>query len=213
MKVSRLAAVLASALSLSACMNVVESQVDAYSSIPVDFEPKTVFIAPYKGVSSNSLEWQTNARILAQSLSTKGFSVVGRKREARLTAYFGFGIDRGEMVRTAYSIPQWGVTGYSGANTYGSVYGNSFTATTTLTPTYGVTGYSTGTRTDVVYTRSVSIDMIDNSNGKQVFQAKAISRGSCNSFAPVAAPIIDAVLSNFPQGKTGKVSLPMKNDC
>lgn len=212
MKFYRALTVIASALVLSACMQV-QTQVDAYSSIPADLEPKTIYIAPYRGVSGNSLEWQTNARILAQTLSEKGFSVVSRQRDARLTAYFGFGVDQGERVQTAYSIPQWGVTGYSGANTYGTVYGNTYSATTTLNPTYGVTGYSTGTTTSVVYTRSVSIDMIDNRNRQQVFQAKAVSRGSCNSFAPVASPIIAAVLSNFPQGKTGTVTLPMENEC
>src|SRR6056297_442679 len=75
MKFFKALAVIASALILSACMQV-QTQVDAYSSIPADLEPKTIYIAPYKGMSGNSLEWQTNARILAQTLSEKGFSVV-----------------------------------------------------------------------------------------------------------------------------------------
>lgn len=204
---------IASFLSLAACMKTVETQVDAYSSIPADLEPKTVYVAPYAGMNGNSLEWQTNAQILANVLNEKGFTVVGRQRDARLTAYFGFGIDRGERVQTAYSVPQWGVTGYSGANTYGTLYGNTYSATTTLNPTYGVTGYSTGTSTSIVYTRSVSIDMFDNKNREQVFQAKAISRGSCNSLAPVAPYIITSVLTNFPEGKTGTVNLAAELEC
>lgn len=212
MNLIKLLAVNFTAMLLVACMPV-ETQVDAYSTIPADLEPKTIYISPYRGVSESSLEWQSNAQILAQILTEKGFSVVGRQRDARLTAYFGFGINQGERVQTAYSIPQWGVTGYSGANTYGSVYGNTYSATTTLNPTYGVTGYSTGVSSSIEYTRQVSIDMIDNRDRKQVFQARAVSRGSCNSFAPVASAIIRAVLTNFPEGKTGTVSLPSDNEC
>lgn len=215
MKFRRVLALLASTVILSACMQMqeVHTQVDAYSSIPADVEPKTIYIAPYRGVSRNSLEWQTNARVLAQTLTDKGFTIVDRQRDARLTAYFGFGIDQGERVQTTYAIPQWGVTGYSGANTYGTLSGNTYSARTTLSPTYGVTGYNTGTMTNVIYTRSVSIDMIDNRNRQQVFKSKAVSQGECNSFAPVASPIIKAVLSNFPQGKTGTVRLPVENEC
>lgn len=203
---------IALALFLSACGQV-QTQVDAYSSIPSDLEPKTVYIAPYKGTSGNDLEWQANAQVFAQVITQKGFTVVSRQRDARLTAYFGFGVDEGETVRTPYSIPQWGVTGYSGASTQAMFLGNSYSSRTTLTPSYGVTGYTTGVATSIVYTRSVSIDMIDNSNRKKVFQSKAVSRGSCNSFRPVASAIISAVLSNFPDGKTGLVSLPMENEC
>ncbi len=211
MHISKLLLPLCAIWLLSGCM--VETQVDAYSAIPADIEPKTVFVAPYEGTNSNDLEWQTNARTFAAVLAEKGFSVVSRQKDARLTAYFGFAVDQGERIQTAYSIPQWGVTGYSGASTYGSVYGSSYSATTILNPTYGITGYDTGVRSDVVFTRSVAIEMLDNSTRQTVFKARAISQGSCNSFAPVAGAIIKAVLSNFPQGKSGSVVLPMENEC
>jgi hypothetical protein len=214
MKFFKYIASLGLAIFLSGCMQV-QTQVDAYSEIPEDLEPKTIYLVPYKGTSASNLEWKANAKILAQVLKEKGFSVVRNRRDARLTAFFGFGIDRGQQVSTPYTIPQYGVTGYSGANTYGSVYGNTFTAHTTFTPTYGVTGYSSGTITEVHYTRSVSIEMIDNKTRKPVFQARAVSRGKCGSFKPVAAPIISAVLSNFPKGKSGTVTLPLDSntDC
>lgn len=199
-------------LSVSGCMTV-QTQVDAYSTIPTDLEPRTVYIAPFRGMSAQTLQWQTNAGILAAVLAERGFEVVGRQRDARLTAYFGFAIDQGEQVQTVYSIPQYGVTGYSGAHTYGSVYGNTYSATTTFTPTYGITGYSSGVSTSIVYTRSLAIEMIDNRNQQLVFEARAVSRGNCGSFTPVASSIIQAVLSNFPEGRTGLVSTPMEGEC
>lgn len=200
-------------LALMGCTTQVNTQVDAYSSIPDDIEPRTVYIAPFRGMSSSDLQWQAHARVLAAVLNEKGFTIAPRQRDARLTAFFGFGIDQGETVQTSYSIPQWGVTGYSGATTTGSVFGSSFRATTTYTPRYGVTGYRSGIATNVVFTRSVAIDMFDNRTRQQVFQARGVSRGSCNSFGPVAEQIIGAVLSNFPAGRTGRVALPMQDDC
>ncbi|WP_420819272.1 DUF4136 domain-containing protein [Pacificoceanicola onchidii] len=189
-----------------------KTHVDAYSSIPKDLDSRTIYLTPYSE-SQVGPQWRTNAGILATVLAEKGFEVVQDRSKARLIAFFGFAVDKGEQVQSTYSIPQWGVTGYSGATTTGTIYGNSYNATTTLTPTYGVTGYSTGTVTSTVYTRSVAIDMFDTVNKELVFEATAVSRGSCNSFTPVAGAIIRAVLTNFPNGKTGTVTLPMDNEC
>ena len=202
-----------SVVGLSGCMSAVETHVDAYSSIPADIEPKTVYISPYNKADANSLKWKENAGILASVLSERGFQTVAQRRDATLIAYFGFAVDNGERVQSTYSIPQWGVTGYSGAQTYGTVYGNSVSATTTYTPTYGVTGYQTGTTTETIFTRSVSIDMLDRSSGKKVFEAQAVSSGACNSFTPIARQIIGAVMSEFPSGKSGKISLPFDGEC
>jgi hypothetical protein len=197
---------------LIGCVSV-KTSVDAYSSISDDLEPKTVYLAPYKGMDDSSLQWQANAKILASILEEKGYQVVSQKGQARLTAFFGFAIDKGERVLTSYSIPQWGVTGYTGANTYGTAYGNTYSATTTLNPTYGVTGYNSGVSSNVVYTRSVAIDMVDNKTGQKVFQSSGVSRGSCASFTGVSKPIIGSILSNFPEGKIGTVQVPTDTDC
>jgi len=201
------------ALMLAACAMPVKTEVDAYSKIPADLNPKTIYITPFKGINAQDIEWQTNAQTLASVLSEKGFEVVGRQRDARITAYFGFSVDKGERVQSSYSIPQYGVTGYSGANTFGTIYGNSFSSTTSFTPTYGVTGYSSGTITREIFTRVVAIDMVDNKTRQQVFKARGVSRGRCNSIAPVAVSIIKAILSDFPGGRTGTVFTDMENKC
>ncbi|MCB1353251.1 MAG: hypothetical protein KDK03_10995 [Rhodobacteraceae bacterium] len=195
-------------LFVAACAPVVKTQVEAYSEIPADIEPKTVYIAPRDNTAAARLDWKANAEVLAGVLSAKGFSTVPERSKARLTAFFDYSVDQGEIVQTTYSTPEWGVTGYSSANTYGSVYGNSYSSTTTLTPTYGVTGYRQGTMTGTLFTRTVHIDMIDNTTGKQVFQVAGVSRGTCGSFSQVAAPIIAAVLTSFPEARSGYLQLP-----
>lgn len=200
------------ALALSGCMQV-QTNVEAHSSIPPDIAPKTVFLIPYNPSDGSSLEWRTNAGILASVFNEKGFQVVSRKQDARLTAKFGYVIDEGQAVQSNYSIPQYGVTGYSAARTTGNIYGNSYTANTTLTPTYGVTGYISGTQTDVLFTRGAVLDIVDNTTRQTVFEGRAVSVGSCFSFSSVAPQILGALLSNFPAGKTGRVDMQWDGSC
>ena len=200
------------ALFLSGCVSV-QTQVEAYSEVPSDIEPKTVYIAAFSGDDATSMAWRQSAGALATVLSEKGFKAVSSKKDARLVAFFGYAVDKGQIVTSQYSIPQWGITGYSGANTYGSFYGNSYSSTTTLNPTYGVTGYSTGTRTEKLYTRSVKVVMMDQKTKKRVFEGLGVSTGSCAAFGSVAPQIIGAVLSEFPKGRVGTVTLPLDGSC
>lgn len=200
------------AFALSGCMQV-QTNVEAHSSIPADIAPKTVYITPYNPSDANSLEWRTNAGILASVINEKGFQVVNRKQDARLTAKFGYLIDEGQAVQSSYSIPQYGVTGYSAARTTGTIYGNTYTANTTMTPTYGITGYTTGTQTDIMFTRGAVVEMVDNTNRQTVFEGKAVSVGSCFSFSSVAPQILGALLTNFPGGKTGRVDMQWDGGC
>lgn len=207
-----LISVVALVFSLAACNNYVESNVEAYSTLDSSVAGSSVFIEPTKGQNANGLSWSNNKSLLEKELSASGFNVIKRRNRANYIAYFGYAIDEGQVVTTNYSIPQYGVTGYSGANTYGSVYGNSYSSTTTLNPTYGVTGYSSGSRSTQVFTRSAKLFLQDRKSGKIVFEGSAQSPGTCHSFAPVAPYIIRAILNDFPNGKVGKVVLDLDKD-
>ncbi|WP_018698931.1 DUF4136 domain-containing protein [Amorphus coralli] len=217
MSVFRVLVLVAALAALAGCQQV-QTQVDAYSAISATIVPKTVYIAPYKGMGGDTLPWQTNAATLAGVLAEKGFTRVSSRKQARLVAFFGFAVDEGERVTTQYLVPQWGYvygpgfgTGYYGGGWYGpgpyGGYGWGFG------PRFGVVGYSAGIRTETIFTRSASIDMIDTRTGKKVFEGKAVSQGTCGVFAPVAMPMIRALLSNFPQGRTGTVTLPQTDQC
>lgn len=198
---------------LTGCMSAVRTNVEAYSALPEDVDSKKVYIAAFEGQNTSSLQYKTNARILANELSEKGLQVVSKRRDADLIAFIGYAVDSGEVVTTQYSIPQFGVTGYSGSTTYGTVYGNTLTANTYYTPTYGVTGYSTGTSSEVVYTRSFAINIVDPRSNEIQYEARAVSRGSCGSFTGVADEIIGATLKEFPKGSVGSVDMPFDGSC
>lgn len=201
-------------LFVASCGTTIRTNVEAYSSIAESTQDQSVYIAPTQGQDTKSISWTQNTAILTNELRSLGFNVVSSKGKADYIAYFGYAVDDGRLVTTNYSIPTYGVTGYSGANTYGSVYGNSYSATTTLTPTYGVTGYSSGSRTDKVFTRSAKLYLVKKNTGKTVFEGQATSSGSCHAFAPVAPYIIRSVLQNYPNGKVGTVDFSAENfDC
>ncbi|WP_300037274.1 hypothetical protein [uncultured Roseobacter sp.] len=200
------------AVALAGCTTV-RTDVEAYSTISEIEQVGKVFIAPYNREDASSLQWLTNAGIFRSVLEEKGIAIAERRSEASSIAYLGFAVDEGETVQSTYSIPQYGVTGYSGSQTTGSIYGSSYSANTTYTPTYGVTGYSTGTKTSVIYTRGMAVDIVDARNNSKVFEAISVSRGSCSSFAGVARPIIEATLANFPKGKVGSVEVSIESAC
>ncbi|MDQ0316964.1 DUF4136 domain-containing protein [Amorphus orientalis] len=226
MKSLRVLLAAAALVALAGCMQV-QTQVDAYSVIPADITPKTVYIAPYKGMDASSLAWQTNAATLAGVLAEKGFTRVASRKQARLVAFFGFAVDKGQRVTTEYLIPQWGYVGvgpgwygpgWGGPGFYGGgFYGGGWYGPGPYYgawgPQFGVVGYTPAVRTETIYTRSASLDMIDTKTGQKVFQSRAVSRGPCGLFAPVAQPMVRAVLSNFPQGRTGVVTLPQTDQC
>ena len=201
-----------SVLFLASCN--VQTDVEAHSSISESTVGSKVYVAAVDGQETKSIAWRSNKKIAENELRAVGFQVVKSRKQADYLAYFGYAVDSGKLVTTNYSIPQYGVTGYSGATTYGSVYGNTYSANTYLNPTYGVTGYSTGSRTDKVYTRSAKLFLVDKKTRETVFESGANSTGSCHSFTPVAPYIIKSMLSNYPSGKVGKVTLPTKDfDC
>lgn len=216
----RVAALIASvALVLAGCQtNQVKSDVSAFSALRAEDAGKRVFIAPYEEADGNSLEWQTYAAMMADKIRAKGYQIAENADAADLVAFLGYAIDSGRDVTSTYSVPQWGVTGYSSSRTTGTVtsYGGgygTYSGTTTHTPQYGVTGYSTGTRTDTVFTRSMSIDMVDASDGAKKWEMRLSSTGSCGRFQAVANTFLEAAFRSFPSGQGGTEVIDWDGEC
>jgi hypothetical protein len=199
----------AAILLLSGCLgDFVETNVLQESPVG-----KTIYVQSFKEQNTDNMQWTKVVQILNQELTNKGLSITSNRSKADFIGYFGYAIDNGEKVISSYSVPNWGVTGYSGSSTYGSTYGNSFSATTSYTPSYGVTGYSSGLTSSIVYTRSVKFDIYDAKTRKVIFDGKGISRGSCHVIVSVAPQIIASILKDFPNETAKKVSLPWPGNC
>ena len=208
MKVRKYIVLLLVLAGIAACTKVT-GELQSFSALPINWHSKTVAIAPYQDQTSKSLEWRSYAGKLEAKLKVLGFRTVsGKSQRPDYIAFIGWGIDRGSTVTSSYSIPQWGVTGYSGGYTSGVIntFGNTatYTGTTTLTPQYGITGYSTGTTSRRKYTRSLSIDIRDIDSGDNVWEGKVVSAGSCGVIAEVIDEMIEIAFSEFPHSGSGR---------
>lgn len=207
MKLLRNLMVVATTVLLSAC-TYVSTEVESFSTIPNGVQPPTVYIKPAPGMDGNSLAWQSNASILAGLFAEKGYVSVPAAK-ARLTAALGYSIDNGRQQTRTESVPMRGVVGYETVPV-----GNPADGKTIQRPIYGTVGFNDRLVTDTIYTRRATVSVTDNTTGKQVFQGTGVSRGECPAFAPVAQPLLAAIMSKFPQGGTGTVVLESQdNNC
>lgn len=146
-------------------------------------QPGTFMIdTPNRAIDKGSLEFQAVADAIATSLAARGYKRVELAAEPQILVLADYSISDPIPVASSYTIPIWGQTGVSASSTYGTFYGNSYSAQTTYTPTYGVTGYNTGTRTDLVYVRSLVVRGIDfrsflAGNSKEIWKTQVLSRG------------------------------------
>lgn len=171
----------------------------------------TYVVLPWRKELGGSLEYQTYYQQVANGLRAKGYNVVEQGSPAKFAVFVDYGIDSGRTETSTYSVPQFGVTGYSGSTTTGSVNtfgGTSFiNATTTRTPIYGVTGYQQGVTSTQVFTRFVNIDIVElgasGAEPKKVYEGRLRSEGTCKLLPAVMPTLITSMLANFP-GESGK---------
>lgn len=216
------------AMALSGCVQV-QSTVTAFHTLSTADLSKTLAVYPGDPEEQNSLERKAYVAKLEQHFEAVGFRVIpfGVAKQPDYVAIFNYGIDNGKQVTSNYAIPQWGVTGYSGSTTTGTVssYGGygTYNATTTYTPQYGVTGYNTGTTTSTIYGRTIYLTLFDTHkidpknkasfDNAKVYEAKLTSSGACGQIASVMDQMLDALFKDFPgeSGKAHKVNEPMKS--
>jgi len=109
----------------------------------------------YNMVSENKeisdLESRQYTDQLETVLASKGMTRVDESDPHDMTVFLSTKVFEAKTVTHSGVIPQYGKTGYSSSYTYGSVYGNTYSANTIYVPTYGVTGYTPYSRDETVY--------------------------------------------------------------
>ena len=217
---------------LAGCAQQVQTNLQVFHVLTPQSGKTIAFVPVGEETTTGLLEWNTYAGELAPKFQAAGYTPVQLSPGVRADylAVLVYGIDNGQLVTSTYAVPNFGVTGYSGSTTTGTIntIGKTATvnATTTNTPTYGITGYSTGTETSKIFTRAVILTVYDASKIKgsdlasiqsaEVYQAKLTSAGSCGALAGVMEPMLQAIFKDFP-GKSGTartVAVPMdRNAC
>lgn len=210
----RVTFVLLPVIAVAGCASVppqIRSEIVEFHSMRLPAPTDTFTVLPWRKELSDSLEFQTYYEQVANGMRARGYNVVQRGNPAKFVVFLDYGIDSGRTETSTYSIPQYGVTGYSGSTTRGTVntYGGTsyFNATTTQTPVYGVTGYQQGVSSTQVFTRFVNMDIVElNSSGqesKKVYEGRLRSEGGCRLLPVVMPSLIGSLLTNFP-GESGK---------
>lgn len=84
-----------------------------HDSLPIS--PGTsIKVLPWREAHNDSLEFKTFSKMLEDRLVSFGFIVLPPNSDSNLVAFFDYGIDSGTNQVSSYSIPNFGVTGYSG---------------------------------------------------------------------------------------------------
>lgn len=141
-----------------------------------------------KGMDTNELQFQEYAGYIDNILAERGFVKAVSFQQADIAIFLSYGIGNPQSYQYSYSLPTWGQTGVSSANTYGTLssYGNmaTYSGTTTYIPSYGITGYTTQIGTRTVYTRFLLLDAYDVSTYMrdkkmlEVWKTDVVSTGS-----------------------------------
>ncbi|UCH73290.1 MAG: DUF4136 domain-containing protein [Rhodospirillales bacterium] len=211
-----LLALLAAVTGCSVTPTVV-SQVESYSALPKDYAAQRIAVRPFDEAIADSLEFQSLKAQLEARLRGVGFSVVALDEPHQYIAFFGYGIDQGREVLQTYSVPQYGITGYSSARATTTVSKEgdrrTYTSTTTYTPEYGFTGYTSEVTSATIYTRSLAVAIADAAGKREIWSMRAVSQGPCGIIKPVIEPMLDAAFSGFPE-TNGRVAIEVPDlDC
>lgn len=126
-------------------------------------------------------------------------------------AIVGLAIDAGRDVLQPILIPQVGVTRTYSFGTFGPTSGQAMQV-----PRYGITGFSTGVTSARVFTRHGLLRVfrpLTDGSYKVIFEARAISEGSCSLLSAVAPNSIAALFHTFPIGGTTEFESELKQIC
>jgi hypothetical protein len=200
-------------ITLTACGQLVKSNVQAFHELPPE-KHLSFAMLPLQD-QEGSLEHKSYASLVKEELITKGY-IEKPVEDADVIVFMNYGIDNGHEEISSYPI--WGQTGTSSTYTTGNVtaYGNmaTYNATTTSTPTYGVTG--TGVSSHMKYKRFLTVELVDNKTFlltkkiQKIYEGKVTSEGSSSTIAPVMPAMIKSLFEDFP-GKSGKARTSIKS--
>lgn len=198
------------------------SSVDSLARPDAAAKKRYILLPGGKGVEVGELQFQEFATYIDKALTENGFVKVTVFQEADVAIFLTYAIGDPQTYQYTYSLPSWGQTGVSSANTYGTVSSYGGTATysdnTTYTPTYGVTGSTTHIATNTTYTRFLLLDAYDvatyakENKMNQVWKTNVVSTGYSNDLRLVVPYMIVAMKPYLGTNTRRKVELKVRED-
>lgn len=180
-----------------------------YTIIPLD-----------ESIPNTDLQFRKYSNYLKKSIPPSAGAYVDSSMNPDIVVLLGYGIGDPSDQVSSYSIPQFGQSGISSAQTYGTVtsFGNTgtYSGTTNYTPTYGITGYTTHLSSSRTYQRHISLfayDItVDSAEPKQVWQTVITSRGTNNDLRRVFPAMLAAANPLIASNTGGSVSVDIKEN-
>jgi len=187
--------------------------VDSISAPEATSKTKYVLLPGVKGVEVTDLQYREYSGYVERALNSIGYTQAPNFSEANIAIFLGYGIGEPQTQQYSYSLPTWGKTGVSSANTYGTAttYGNttSVNATTIYTPSYGIIGSTIHIGSRTIYLCYMWLDAIDLDEYRetekevQLWKTTVTSTGSSSDLRQVF-PILVAASKPYISSNTGK---------
>lgn len=196
----------------------------SYAASDIKSDKEYFLIPGDKNIELDDLEFVEMSKYIHRIMTDNGYSLCKNGDQCDEVIAVSYGIGSPTTETGSYSIPQYGQTGYSGSNTYGTItnHGNgtgTYSGTTYYTPQYGITGYTTNTFTVTKYTRYLKIVSFDakllmhNNKLKQLWTTTVLSRGTSCDLRRIM-PVMAIAAKNYiavDSGKTVEVDLNDRN--
>lgn len=192
---------LMSLLSIAGCQHLsqknptLKAELTVFHEFPKDFKPSTVAIVPWHQSQKSSLEFKNYSAILKERIEKLGFTVVDHSKKPELLLFFDYGDDNGKEMTETYTIPDFGMIGYTGysLNSWGMYTGM---------PMYGYRGYQTHINKYTLFTRYIRIDIAQpKTKGTEldkIYEGQLKSKGTCSKLTVTLPYLIDMYFQNFP---------------
>ena len=204
------------ALSINACVAAnpkFHVNVDSLSAAESSAGKRFILLPGNKDTNMHDLQFKEYASYINRALIAQGYNPSETFETADLAIFLSYGIGDPQEHQYSYSLPVFGQTGVSSANTFRTLntYGNfgSYSSTTTFTPTYGIKGYTQHSGSYTIFFRFLLLSAYDlevyrkQEKEVQVWKTTVTSSGSSGDLRRVF-PILVAASRPYIGVNTGQ---------
>jgi hypothetical protein len=191
------------------CAAKVRSDITTFHELsPEQVQNHTVVVLPADEAKRESLEFRSQKAHVESGLRELGMKVISveeaQRAGADYVAFFGYASGAGRERLYSYSVPIYGQTGVSSAQSYGTVNilgpTATYSGTTTYTPQYGITGYRNHIGSNTVYDRTALLNiwtLQTGSDPRKVYESTISSSGSSQQIVDVLDEMVAALFNDF----------------
>lgn len=191
--------ILPAVLLFSGCGSKIISSITVFHKLP-EVNKETIYYNFEMAKEQNSLKDEVFFQKLESNLLKYNF--VKNEQLAQYRIRFKYTIDNGTTTTSTYSYPIYGQIGggtayHSGTvNSYGSTA--SYSGTSYQAPKFGIVSSGTGTTSSTSYVRNVKVQIYNNHDSGQVYDAEVKSGGSNGELLLVIDELLEALFKEFP---------------